>query len=62
MLLRSKSVEGKRRNHDWTEGEVKLSLLGQEGHANQPREGSTPGRGYDLGGGDFPAEAIPEKG
>lgn len=55
-------MEGKRRKQDWTEGEVKLSLLGQEGHVNQSLGGSTPGRGYDLGGGDFPVEAIPEKG
>lgn len=55
-------MEGKRRKQDWTEGEVKLSLLWQEGHGNQPLDGSTPGRSHDLWGGDFPVEAIPEKG
>lgn len=42
--------------------EVKLSHLGQKRHVDQSLAVKHPERGYDLGGGGSPAEAIPEEG
>ena len=42
MFLGSKSVERKIKKQDWTQGEVKLSHLGQEGHVDQSLNVKSP--------------------